>query len=158
MYGPNVDVFIDGKNWHTEARNMMKIAALKLQQGSQNYAGSPVPAAPLDTSPAASRGPMTTPRTVRDTTGSTLDCASPEQLLGQSQMALVVERMLGGALQEEDLNEAVSGLAQPAAAAICSLQKRLREMNAPQVREKFLVYCCDCTHVLLQPCSSIMKY
>ena len=125
----------------------MKIAALQLQQKTQNSWGSPVPAAPADTSPAASRGPMTTPRTTGETTGSTGDCASPEQLaaeLGQGQMALLVERMLGGALQEEeDLKEAMSGLSQPAVEAICHLRKRLHNLNDLEVRTQLPPCSCD---------------
>lgn len=135
IYGPDVVVDITGENWHTEARNIIKIAALHLQQADNPSHWSPEPSSahvPTSASPAASGALPSTPQTLGERAGST--SASPEMIAAESaqcEVARIVEQMLGGSFQN-DLTDSVRGVSGPAAAALYRLQNRLCELNGLQ--------------------------
>lgn len=126
VYGPNVEVEINGENWHTECRNIMKIAAQRLQQEN--------PAVPWSPSPAGSGASPRSPQTLGERSGSTMGHVKAEVLAAESaqgEVASIVNQMLAGGFKE-DLTEAVIGLTQPAAAALYRLQHCLCELSESQ--------------------------
>jgi hypothetical protein len=131
VYGPDVDVEINGENFHYEARNIMKLAAMLLDS-PQDASGVPGSEASMVDSGAGS---------------------PPLQLLAQSaqsEVADVVERMVAGGFQA-DMTAELSRFGGVTSEALLRLQARLCELHgmgppasSPVVRAPPCLLSCGC--------------
>jgi hypothetical protein len=157
VYGPHVHVDINGANWHTESRNIMKIAAQQLRERNQSSSWSP--SLHADTSraypsPVASGTSLLTPVTHGERSGSTRDHASPEILAaesGQGDVAKIVQQMLAGAYVN-DLSDVVCGLSQPAADTLRTLQEHLCKLHGVHLPPVRSCMACHCSLLLFAGC------